>query len=71
MQHQSAFELLPLFALDALERRELRRVERHVRSCRRCLDELARYETVAHALSGEMEPSPDTWNRIQERIDAG
>lgn len=70
MLHREAFELLPLLSLDALEASEIRRLERHVGKCRRCQGELARYDRVAAALSGEIEPSSDTWDRIQQHIDA-
>lgn len=70
MRHHQIFELLPLYSLDALEGIERRQVERHLARCGLCQAELASYDRVAEALSGEMEPSPDTWQRIQERIDA-
>lgn len=70
MRHHDVFELLPLYSLDALVGRESRQVERHLARCGRCQTELAGYERVADALSGEMEPSQETWERIQERIGA-
>lgn len=68
MKHATAFELLPLYSLDALERSEQRDVESHVARCRRCRKELRSYGVVASALSGEIEPSSDTWNGILEKI---
>ena len=68
MRHVTAFELLPLYSLDALEPDDRRAVERHLARCRRCQDELRSYGAVASALSGEIEPSPEVWAGILDRI---
>lgn len=70
MRHATALDLLPLYALDALERGEQREVESHVARCRRCREEMRGYGAVASALSGEMEPSAEVWEGILERIQA-
>jgi hypothetical protein len=70
MKHAKAFELLPLYSLDALELDDQRDVESHVARCRGCQEELRRYGVVASALSGEMEPSLRVWDGILERIQA-
>lgn len=70
MRHDDVFELLPLYALDALEPADRRSVEGHVARCSACRGELAGYAVVADALSGEMEPSPRVWAGILERIDS-
>ena len=70
MRHAAALELLPLYSLDALEPGEHREVERHVARCRRCRAELRSYGAVTSALSGEIEPSHETWNGILRRIQA-
>ncbi len=68
MRHAVVFELLPLYSLDALERDDQREVERHLAHCGRCREELRSYRAVASALSGEIEPSPEVWTGILERI---
>ena len=68
MRHATAFELLPLYSLDALEPDDQREVDRHLAHCRRCQKELRRYGAVASALSGEIEPSPAVWAGILDRI---
>lgn len=70
MRHVTAFELLPLYSLDALEPEDQRAVESHSSECRRCLAELGRYSAVADALSGEIEPSAQVWSRILHHIDS-
>ena len=70
MRHETAFELLPLFSLDALEETDARAVEYHVQRCAICRRELATYAGVAAALSGELEPGPEVWPAILTRIGA-
>lgn len=70
MRHSDAFELLPMYALDALTSADRRSVDEHVAHCAHCPEELARYAVVAKALSGEMEPSPRVWAGILEKIDS-
>lgn len=43
-------ELIPAFALRALDPEEVERVQRHVATCDTCADELAAYERTAEAL---------------------
>ena len=71
MNHQTAFELLPLLSLDALEEADARAVEFHVRRCVTCRNELAAYASVTAALTGELEPGPDVWPGIVSRIEFG
>lgn len=70
MNHDAAFELLPLFSLDALEEMDARALELHVLHCERCRRELAGYASVTAALSGELEPRPDVWSGILARTGA-
>lgn len=71
MNHTTAFELLSLYSLDALEDREARAVARHVSRCRVCRGELDDYAIVASALAGELDPRPSVWQGILNRIDGG
>ena len=69
MSHETAFELLPLLSLDALEEADARAVEVHVQRCAICRNELATYAGVAAALTAELEPGPDVWPGILSRIE--
>ena len=71
MNHETAFELLPLLSLDALEESDARAVEFHVQRCAVCRRELAAYASVTAALSGELEPGPHVWPGILSRIEFG
>ncbi len=50
-EHELVQELLPAFALGALDEEERGRVERHVRVCSRCQAELRSLEATAHLLA--------------------
>lgn len=70
MNHLAAFELLPLYSLDAVDPDDRRAIDVHVASCQACQGELSRYARVVVALSGELEPSAHLWSRILDRIGA-
>lgn len=63
-------ELLGAYALDALEPDERDLVEQHLKSCVRCLEEVARYHETAGLLANSGGPAPDqVWDGIAERLD--
>lgn len=67
--HEQVFELLPLYALDALPLDERDAVEAHVRGCVACHEELATQEAVVAALASD-EPAPQhVWSRIEVALD--
>lgn len=70
MIHRTVHELLPLYALAALERGEQHQVELHLLGCAACRHELSGYSRVAEALGAEMEPGPMVWSRIQAAIES-
>lgn len=70
MSHDQVAELLPLYALDALERDEHLLVEAELGVCDSCREELRSYQTVASALVPQ-ESSPDhVWDRIVAILDS-
>lgn len=70
MSHDRMLELIPLYALDALEGEELHELETHLSDCERCQSELDGYRSVAGSLVAD-EPAPDhVWQRIVSRIDS-
>ncbi len=64
-------ELIPAYALGALDRNEAREVEAHLPHCPECQAELRRLETIVHDLSlgvADEQPPPELRRRLQERI---
>lgn len=69
IEHDQVVELVPLYALDALEGDALLQVEAHLETCEICADELARHRSVTSTLVPES-PAPDhVWERIEAAID--
>lgn len=68
MAHTQARELIPLFALDALEGRERDEVRSHLDSCPVCRSELSRYMSVTAALTPDSGAPRQTWDRIVASI---
>ena len=67
--HEQVFELLPLYALDALVPDERDAVEAHVRGCVACQEELSAQEAVVASLAPD-EPAPQhVWARIEVALD--
>lgn len=62
-------DLLPLYALDALEEDECYRVESHLSECEECRRELDRQEAAAAGLAPEDDPATSVWQRIVDEID--
>lgn len=66
--HGQLTDLVPLYALDALDGEELTVLERHLRSCELCQDELDGFRSVTSALVPD-EPAPDhVWDRVATEI---
>ena len=66
--HSRIEELVPLYALDALDEPEAREVERHVADCGECQSELDTYRSISSAMVAD-EPAPvDIWDRIEAQI---
>lgn len=67
MNHQDVFELIPAYALDALDPAEAEAVARHLEACPACREEMAAFTAVADALPlalPEAAPSP----RVREQL---
>src|SRR5689334_3724033 len=60
MKDPHVIELLPAYALDALEQSEARTVSAHLETCAQCRDELAAYQALIGpiALSAPAEVAP-------------
>ena len=63
-------ELVPLYALDALEGRELQDFEAHLGSCMECAAELAAQRAAVTALVPDAPAPTHIWDRIAEEIGA-
>jgi hypothetical protein len=62
--HDELFELVPLYALDALEADDLRRLGQHVDGCAECAAEVDRLRSaVAATVPDQPAPAP-VWDRI-------
>ena len=67
MTHLEASELLPLYALDALDPAELPELEVHVSDCPTCARELRSFESAAASL-GAAVPVLQPPNRLRQRL---
>jgi predicted anti-sigma-YlaC factor YlaD len=69
MSHELAYDLLPAFSLDAVDRDEHEQIEVHLDECPRCRAELDAYRDVAAALGNSVESLPDAlWASIAGRL---
>lgn len=68
MEHNQILELLPLYALDALEGAERDEVEAHMDECELCLLELGRFQTVTAAFAEDEPPPQHLWERIHSAL---
>jgi anti-sigma factor RsiW len=59
MSHEEAYELLAVFALDAVDEAEHEQMEAHLAECPRCRAELDAHRQVAAALGNSVEPLPE------------
>jgi anti-sigma-K factor RskA len=69
MTHEQIKELVPLYALDALEADEFSTVEAHVGSCPDCAAEIDDSRAVAASLVPDAPAPAAVWDRIVETID--
>ncbi|MHB8618289.1 MAG: anti-sigma factor family protein, partial [Chloroflexota bacterium] len=67
MTHVEASELLPLYALNALEPAEISALEMHVSDCHACARELRSFESAAAGLA-EAAPVLAPQARLRERV---
>lgn len=68
--HDRYFELVDMYALDALPIEEENELERHVRGCSQCEAELATALSVTAALIPDSEPPNHVWDRIVSELSA-
>jgi anti-sigma-K factor RskA len=67
--HDQAHDLLPAFALDAVDDVEHDKIESHVNGCPRCATELMALRDVASALGNCVDPVPEgLWSVISSRL---
>lgn len=72
MEHNDVFELIPAYALGALDEAELHAVEMHLAGCTACRAELAVYEDVADQLAlavPQVEPPAALHERLMARVE--
>jgi len=70
MTHDQVFELLPLYALDAIDGAELDEVESHLASCDTCAAELALHQTVTGTFVADSPAPSHVWDRITAELDS-
>jgi len=68
MDHDQVLELVPLYALDALDEVEAREVEAHVATCDSCASALGIHHTVSASLIVDEPPPSAVWERIAGEI---
>lgn len=68
-EHQRIEELLPVYALGAVEPEEAAAVQSHLDTCTSCLEELGILLTTASALEGDKAPPAGVWEGIAEETD--
>ena len=68
MEHDRIIDLVPLYALDALEGVELLEFESHLETCQVCAAELALHQSVTAGFTAD-EPAPShVWDRIANEV---
>jgi anti-sigma-K factor RskA len=70
MEHEQMMELVPLYALDALEGSELVEFETHLGTCEDCAAELEVQRTAVAALVPDGPAPTHVWDRIASEISA-
>lgn len=68
-EHEQLRELIPIYALGAVEADESDHVEAHLDVCGECRDELSVHITTAAALDGRQPPPARVWEQVTARID--
>jgi anti-sigma-K factor RskA len=72
MAHEEAIELLPSFALNAVEAHEYGRIQEHVATCPRCQAEMDAYYEVTAALGNSVTLLPTgLWEAISRGLGGG
>jgi anti-sigma-K factor RskA len=70
MEHEQMLDLVPLYALDALEGSELAEFEAHLGTCEECVAELEAQRTTVAALVPDGPAPTHVWDRIASEIGA-
>lgn len=68
MDHDRILELVPLYALDALEADESREVESHLETCQVCVAELDLHQSVTAGFVADESAPSHVWDRIGAEI---
>jgi anti-sigma-K factor RskA len=68
MDHDQLIDLVPLYALDALEDAEMREFEAHLEACEECMAELAVHRSVTAAFNADQPAPGPLWGRIATAI---
>ena len=71
MEHQEMLDLVPLYAIDALEGTEMEEFEAHLETCEECTADLATHHAVTAALIIDQEAPSEVWDRISVAIGGG
>jgi anti-sigma-K factor RskA len=71
MEHQEMLDLVPLYAIDALEGTEMEEFEAHLETCEECVADLAAHHAVTAALIIDQEAPAQVWDRITVAIGGG
>jgi anti-sigma-K factor RskA len=61
-------DLVPLYALDALEGAEMREFESHLETCQECVAELSLHRSVTAALIADQPAPGPVWGRIAAAV---
>jgi anti-sigma-K factor RskA len=69
MKHNEILELVPLYALDALEGDEHLAVRNHLATCESCRAELQEYHSIAAGFTEDAEAPAHIWARIEAGLD--
>ena len=68
MEHDQMIDLVPLYALDALEGTEMREFEAHLEMCPECIAELSVHRSVTAALIADQPAPEQVWDRIAAAV---
>lgn len=68
MEHDQMIDLVPLYALVALEGTEMREFEAHLETCQECVAELAVHRSVTAALIADQPAPGQVWDRIAAAV---
>jgi anti-sigma-K factor RskA len=69
MNHNEILELVPLYALDALEGDEHLAVRNHLATCESCRQELQEYHSIAASFTEDGAAPAHIWARIDAELD--